>query len=237
MFRSRVQAPTLDDVDTLNLHGSSTNRKGQRVQRPRQQEVQISSDISRQYEHCTFEPQMKRKASKGRLLDFFNRTRSTKAAAVRADQGLEVNGLNQEGHSIPQSDTASSVHKIEDFAIDDMMPITESTKQQPLKATRSKSFKKSPATIKSIPWDPPPLFQAYPQSVKHGTALAPTMSADIILRHHAEKRCKLKKLSASARASGDDRFGELSHGDEPDELQEVELGQKIYVLATSGYIL
>ncbi|KAL8654047.1 MAG: hypothetical protein Q9210_001743 [Variospora velana] len=240
MFGSRLQAPTLDildDVDTPNLHGSSTDRKGQRVQRLRKQDVQFPSHISRQYEHCTFEPQVKRQASKGRLLGFFNRTRSTKAAAARAGQGIEVNGLDQEGHSIPPFDAASSVHKIEDFAIDDMMPITESTKQQPLKAKRSKSFKKSPATIKSIPWDPPPLFQAYPQSVKHGTALAPTMSADMILRHHAERKRKSRKLSASARASGVDRLGELSHGDEPDELQEVELGQKIYVLATSGYIL
>lgn len=205
---------------------------------PRPQDAQVPIDISLQHEPSTIDPSIKRQASKGRLLGLFNRARSTKAAVSRADQGLEVNTpFDQEAPSLPTLDTASSPQKINDFSIDEFIPITKPTKQQPLKTKRSKSFRKTPATTKPVPWDPPPLFQAYPQSVKHGTALAPIMSADMILRSHAERKRKQRKLSASARASGVDRTDEPSSGDEPDELQEVELRKKTYVLATSGYIL
>ncbi|KAJ5973095.1 Transcriptional coactivator/pterin dehydratase [Penicillium vulpinum] len=96
-------------------------------------------------------------------------------------------------------------------------------------------------------WKPPPLFQAYPQSTKHDCLPAPAISADYILRLHA----------TTARSSTDENPVNPSEQDEAADaarkkreqkhrkhlrtlsgtINKVEWTQKIYVLATTGYIL
>ncbi|KAJ6141776.1 hypothetical protein N7497_010875 [Penicillium chrysogenum] len=96
-------------------------------------------------------------------------------------------------------------------------------------------------------WKPPPLFQAYPQSTKHDCLLAPALSADSILRLHA----------TTARSSTDDSPANPLEQDEAADaarkkreqkqrkhlrtlsgtINKEDWTQKIYVLATTGYIL
>ncbi|KAJ5505137.1 Transcriptional coactivator/pterin dehydratase [Penicillium fimorum] len=96
-------------------------------------------------------------------------------------------------------------------------------------------------------WKPPPLFQAYPQSTKHDCLPSPALSADSILRLHA----------TTARSSTDDNPVNPLEQDEAADaarkkreqrqrkhlrtlsgtINKVEWTQKIYVLATTGYIL
>lgn len=250
MWSSRNQAPiqgTLShssDSENAPLHAISGTRNVKSVHRPRQHEAQALEEPTFQHEKHTEQPQVKRQASKGRLLGLFSRTKSTKSTkspSPGADQGSDGNDLlHQDRYALRKTSAISSTQSIGDLGRTDLVPSIEAPKQRPVKAKRSKSFKKDPSTTRSIPWDPPPLFQAYPQSIKHGTALAPMMSADVILRFHADRKRKQRKrdtVSVSAKANGIDDEDDILHGDEREEFQDMELALKIYVLVTSGYIL
>lgn len=113
---------------------------------------------------------------------------------------------------------------------------------------RSKSAKDSKIAAKPTPktspkasvFDPPPLFQSYPQSVKHARLSASTLSADAIIRMSNHKRnISLRDEIAQTTETGPDekktiikhnrrRSGSISKG---------EWTQKIFVLVTSGYLL
>lgn len=178
---------------------------------------------------------MKRQASRGRLLGIFSRAKSAKAPTSTVDRGFkESSALGQARGTSYNGQQSSSLDGLIDSAAIDSMSGAEPTKRASTKTKRSKSFKKEPSTAKSIPWDPPPLFQAYPQSVKHGSVLAPTVSADVIIRSHADRKRKQGKRGTTSDNAGEEGG---SRGDELDELQDMELTQKIFVLVTSGYIL
>ncbi|RJE17865.1 hypothetical protein PHISCL_09799 [Aspergillus sclerotialis] len=94
-------------------------------------------------------------------------------------------------------------------------------------------------------WKPPPLFQAYPQAIKHDCLAAPTLSSDSILRIHENSRGHLKNQQNQA---GNAELGDRSGRKKKDEkkkhirslsetIGKTEWTRKIYVLATSGYIL
>ncbi|KAI9934949.1 hypothetical protein ASPWEDRAFT_116943 [Aspergillus wentii DTO 134E9] len=104
-------------------------------------------------------------------------------------------------------------------------------------------------------WKPPPLFQAYPQSIKHGTLSAPALSADSILRIHATSsrgsssrdeemqihNSQVQNSNESADANAARKKKEDKEKKHLRSLSETigktDWTQKIYVLATSGYIL
>ncbi|KAF7943069.1 hypothetical protein EAE96_011013 [Botrytis aclada] len=98
----------------------------------------------------------------------------------------------------------------------------------------------SKPTPKTSVFDPPPLFQSYPQSVKHTRLSALTLSADAIIRMSNHKRnASLRDEIAQTTEIGPDgknitikhnrqRSGSISKG---------EWTQKIFVLVTSGYLL
>ncbi|KAL9004745.1 MAG: hypothetical protein Q9188_002452 [Gyalolechia gomerana] len=211
----------------------------QRAHRPRKSEPPAFDEAGQHHQVAIKEPQLKRHASKARLLGIFNRTRSTNLPTFAADQGLEG-----EFSTVQTRETSSTTietpppPEIADLVPTESIPPIEAGKQQPLKAQRTKSFKKRQSTTKLIPWDPPPLFQAYPQSVKHADVYAPNVPADTILRCNEKKRKQKKKdkISESGQTNGVD--GEvMSHDEDQDGLQDLELVRKIYVLVTSGYFL
>lgn len=183
---------------------------------------------------------MKRQASRGRLLGIFNRTRSTKPSTVTVDQGLERNvSADRESKTVPVTSESPPPKEIADLVPPEPIPAIEASKQQPLKAKRTKSFKQSQHTNKSISWDPPPLFQAYPQSVKHAEVHAPNLSADTILRCNEKKRKQKRreKTSESDQMNGAGG-GIASPGEEcQDGIHDLDIVRKIYVLVTSGYFL
>ncbi|KAB8303498.1 hypothetical protein EYC80_004911 [Monilinia laxa] len=117
---------------------------------------------------------------------------------------------------------------------------------------RSKSAKDSTPTskpeLKTSPkisvFDPPPLFKSYPQSVKHARLAAPTLSADTIIRisNHNRNNSLRDEIPQKADTGADQvkedkkiitkhkrqKSGSISKGD---------WTEKIFVLATSGYLL
>lgn len=98
----------------------------------------------------------------------------------------------------------------------------------------------------SAAWDPPPLFQAYPQAIKHAQLTSSTLSADSILRFSNHKRNLSSRDDTNVLATD---VSQNSGVKKPEKLRtkhrrrisassfKSDWTQKIYVLVTSGYLL
>ncbi|KAI9672521.1 MAG: hypothetical protein M1817_003287 [Caeruleum heppii] len=109
-----------------------------------------------------------------------------------------------------------------------------------------KSSKQSCSRWATI-WDPPPLFQAYPQSVKHAVLEASTVPADTILRSQNQKDEVAMRQNSMRSMVDISETGTEETKREPAKLKHkrrlsstttnMEWTSKIYVLITSGFIL
>lgn len=88
---------------------------------------------------------------------------------------------------------------------------------------------------------PPPLFQAYPQAVKHATLRIPTLSAEIILRLQHERDADTNQRSDSYTPSLDtgktQKEKKLKKSRTSNILSKSNWSDKVFVLVTSGYVL
>ena len=120
-------------------------------------------------------------------------------------------------------------------------------------AGQSLTHKKSASAIPPQPaaeglaaWNAPPLFQAYPQAIKHAHLPACTASAEMVLRLHNHKS---SGSLGSILNQGTPEMPEENTGEKADKpkrrhrrnasgsASEFKWTTKIFVLATSGYIL
>ncbi|KAL2016147.1 hypothetical protein VTK56DRAFT_4115 [Thermocarpiscus australiensis] len=97
-------------------------------------------------------------------------------------------------------------------------------------------------------WSPPPLFQAYPQAVKHAHLPACTASPDVILRMH-NHRSSGSLGSLLNQSSVTSEFSEEATGGSGEwtkrrhrkhasgSTSKFEWTSKVYILVTSGYLL
>ncbi|KAL8810275.1 MAG: hypothetical protein Q9223_007792 [Gallowayella weberi] len=239
-WRSQDEASSLQATPEPSQISLNT-RPSQRLQRPRHSEIQWRENLVAREEIPPEEPKAKLQASKGRLLTIFTRAKSTKGVKPVIEPGRQgENGLA--GRENPDSFIYIAHNSPDDINGTTIDPFLagEPTKQRPLKTKRSKSFKKDPTATKQIPWDPPPLFQAYPQSIKHITVSTPAMSADAILRYHSDKKRRTKRRDTAREARGSNgvtRKEDEEEGNGADGLQLGDWSQKIFVLVTSGYFL
>ncbi|GAE00125.1 peptidase family M20/M25/M40 protein [Paecilomyces variotii No. 5] len=100
-----------------------------------------------------------------------------------------------------------------------------------------------PATV----WVPPPLFQAYPQAVKHAVLMTPCLSADSILRISTSRRNSsvtedtYRNLHQNNQLADGERRKEdkdRKHSRKVSgSISKTEWRKKIFILVTSGYIL
>ncbi|KAI9824442.1 MAG: hypothetical protein M1832_001977 [Thelocarpon impressellum] len=112
---------------------------------------------------------------------------------------------------------------------------------------------KSPKTKTSKPlrpavWEPPPLFQAYPQAIKHAVLDASVLPAETILRIQANKRemgaredLMRGMLDLDAPAAGppskEERTKFKHRRKISGSVSKADWTKKIYVLVTMGYLL
>ena len=128
--------------------------------------------------------------------------------------------------------------------------VKHKTPSKPSPPKSSKSSTKSspkPPTRTSAAWDPPPLFQAYPQAIKHAQLSASTLSADSILRISNHKRNNsLRDEIAQTRAIDGQDEGAMKKTEKArakhrrqisGSISKADWTQKIFVLVTSGYLL
>lgn len=93
-------------------------------------------------------------------------------------------------------------------------------------------------------WDPPPLFKAYPQAVKHVSLLAPKVPSDTILRLHGRSSSSSTEDSLQdGESDGKDSNKKQKRKDRRESrrvsvsINKAEWSPKIFILVTSGYLL
>ncbi|KAL4956882.1 hypothetical protein BDW69DRAFT_61215 [Aspergillus filifer] len=119
---------------------------------------------------------------------------------------------------------------------------------------RAKTDSENPLPAEDVAWKPPPLFKAYPQGLKHTMLPAPVLSGDSIMRLHATFKARGANLQDDAKNASQPANDEPSEDTTArkkkldkenqkylralsDNIEKGEWTQKIYVVATAGYIL
>ena len=228
----------------------------QRLQRPRPVEQVIVARECQSMPPSGRAP-LGRRTSKGGIFGLFGRNKSQRSMKPPVTSSIVENGDEREKTKrIIAADEVVSEPEKADSAVERSLSInknhtipavartsTSTNKQRPAKgAVRSKSFKKESTT-----WDPPPLFQAYPQAVKHSSLSAPSMSADAILRHSRTQK-KHGADTSNMSPAGDEYDCDHQNTEKRsrsankrqkshDAIFNGSWVQKIYVLVTSGYML
>ncbi|KAL9622753.1 MAG: hypothetical protein Q9160_002871 [Pyrenula sp. 1 TL-2023] len=169
--------------------------------------------------------------SGGGILNFFKsskrKTTETLPSVLEREPSHDGQGQN---HAPKRANTFSA------------MPSPRLTHKDSRKSVRSRpSDSEKPVLRTSTTWDPPPLFQAYPQSIKHGRLQASNLSADhILLLNH--RRMSLEQgdiIAMEAQAAAYEPKGKNGkhRRSVSGSISRAEWTEKIYVLVTSGYLL
>lgn len=115
---------------------------------------------------------------------------------------------------------------------------------------RPMSMKPPPPENDAGHWEPPPLFQAFPQSVKHATVQACVFPPEVLMRTQSQRRQaelireridSARDLSVIEENSTETKKLEKSHkrliSNSVLNPPAPELVNKIYILVTSGYVM
>jgi hypothetical protein len=189
-------------------------------------------------------PKLERSASRMSLFSLFSKPKVERARG-HIEVGLAVPLVPQQipkaaPVSIPQSAARSNNSPP---AVQQVHPSRSNS------APRPTSMK--PTGAKKLPddWSPPPLFQAYPQSIKHATIQTSGSSPDVLLRTQSQR--KQHDLLRERMDSHRDLTTTLENSAEIKKLEKnhkrllstsmltlsTEMTSKIFVLVTSGYVL
>lgn len=199
---------------------------------------------------------VKRQSSKSSLRSLFSRDKSTRAATAPDSKLAEIEETQPtptQTLTVPSTPVSSGLLSPGTTASTPTLasPTTPRARATLKTARTPPSTPKQPAKPppkEQYGWKPPPLFQAYPQSIKHECLLAPAMSADSILRLHATTG-KSGAEDGRKGISGRDSMADASRKKKKESkerkhlrtlsgtINKVEWSKKIYVLATTGFIL
>ena len=120
------------------------------------------------------------------------------------------------------------------------MSLPSSRSKSPGKVTFKEPLPRDPAERRSGIFEPPPLFQAYPQSMKDGLLEVSDFSPQTVLHKTKGKKSKADTdgvgedaMSYRTKKSAKSSFRHVGNG----ASVNVELPRKIFVLVTSGYLL
>lgn len=244
-------------VSLPRIQTSFCDHSHQRLQRPRPVENIILEKTSDRDRSSEITPPVSRQ-SKGGLFVFFGRGRS--AAAQKGCQTRDVGGIEKE--SIVQQQPINHSKPSQEIQGDPLAnAICASRPGLNHSATslqhRGSKGKQKPQPDRQEPvaknlgaWDPPELFKAYPQAVRHVRLRAPILNAETILRHYeATKSLAVKENIAKTWSDQDVDVpdGQRSRTKHEEEKKakrssqnvwsNVSWTEKIYVLTTSGYLL
>ncbi|KAK2752174.1 hypothetical protein FQN55_008064 [Onygenales sp. PD_40] len=198
-------------------------------------------------------PSSKSQTTKSSLKSLFSRNKSSR----RSNHGQTLPVI-AESHKmsisiipdpVPSPTTASSTPVTPKFPI--MMPSPQLGKIDSNNSSNSSktALEKGQKVYRTITaWDPPPLFQAYPQAIKQATLPVPSRT-ESILRLSSHRRNHSAKDDGSDIDADDERASMSSSKKRKDEkdkkhsrkisssLGKAEWTQKIFILVASGFIL
>ncbi|KAJ6086259.1 hypothetical protein N7486_010540 [Penicillium sp. IBT 16267x] len=222
--------------------------KSQSRSRPRPSDYPTTNGSERS---VPLQSPVRRQSSKSSLRSLFSRDKSSRAAAAPDTKLTEI----EESQPPPVQPIQPIVPDPEALLCPDLTsprtaPTTPTTLTSPttpraratLKTARPRPAESNPPPSREqYGWKPPPLFQAYPQSTKHECLTAPAMSADAILRLHAttgksaleDARNQIGQEDAKKKEERERKHLRTLSG----TINKVEWTNKIYVLATTGFIL
>lgn len=191
---------------------------------------------------------LKRRTSRFGLSSLFNRSKSLGTGEVQEE--LEVQWEYDESAGTPMSADTAGLQKNNSQSLSPesqtlpeidppAAPLRNRTSKQPLQS--KSSFRREVTSKSSTAWDPPPLFQAYPQAVRHATLRAPTISVETILRLNAERNSssnqRVGSYTPDVNAMKSPKERRLKRPTALDVLSKGDWTVKTFVLVTSGYIL
>ncbi|KAJ2903475.1 hypothetical protein MKZ38_009874 [Zalerion maritima] len=118
---------------------------------------------------------------------------------------------------------------------------------------KEKAFNTTPPkapTAAAATWHPPPLFQAYPQAIRHAHLPAPALSADALIRQNARRGSDLHLLEdlnqttsaletdgQSSKAQNSEKSKKRHRRNTSTSTLKLDWTTKVFVLVTSGYLL
>lgn len=192
-------------------------------------------------------PKMKKRTSRFGLSSIFSRSKSYEVEvtherlATQLEDEEEVGSPIGNGTGVPYtigrmsfSQEISALPPVEG-------PSTPLRNRASKAALRSKSsFRKDGSSKGATAWSAPPLFQAYPQAVKHATLRVPTLSADAILKLNTAKHKGERQASDSyTPESNSANIQKEKKAKRPStsDSSKGEWTDKIFVFVTSGYFL
>ena len=193
-------------------------------------------------------PSLKRRTSRFGLSSLFSRSRSLVTEEVQEKLGVQLECDESTGAPISADTAGQRKTDLKPLppqlqALSESDPPTATLRNRASKAAlRPKPPPKMEGTSRgSAAWDPPPLFQAYPQAVRHATLRAPTLSTEAILRLNAERSSssnqRVELYSPEVNAMKFAKEKKLKRPTTLDMLSKGDWTDKTFVLVTSGYLL
>ncbi|KAK1065141.1 hypothetical protein LTR33_011896 [Friedmanniomyces endolithicus] len=183
------------------------------------------------------------------LFGLFSRPKVEKARGY-AEQGLTAPASLNLKHANASKMTFATRSEHEDV-VGELQPRTPSAFSFRIHLARpaSRATDRAPTPAfppgKGIPFEAPPLFQAYPQSIKQATLQVSTMTAETVLQKSKNRKAGGLSVEPPPRGSTDDRgsietrrtakttFRHVAHV----SIGHIELPKKILILVASGYLL
>lgn len=187
-------------------------------------------------------PKLARAPSKMSLFSLFSRPKVERARG-HTEVGLAI-------PMRPQTPPKSSVLPKTAPRQDSSLPAQHSLRSRSSLMFRPMSMRPPPPDDEPGNWEPPPLFQAFPQSVKHATVQACVFPPEVLMRTQSQRRQaelireridSARDLSVIEENSTETKKLEKSHkrliSNSVLNPPAPELVSKIYILVTSGYIM
>lgn len=234
--RGRLLAPIQTD---FSKGDASPAAQEQRNHRPRPHD----SNKKAAEEKVPLQPQsLKRQSSRASLRNIFCRKKSMR----KADSDAKL--------AIIEEDQTAAAQRKASVAVP--LPVDKNTTSTPnLLSSPATREAKTPSRLgRALPsatiWDPPPLFQAYPQAIKHAVLMTPCLSVDSILRINSSRRSSNTTEDTNRTLPPNSQLvdGDTSQKKKEEKekkhsrkvsgsISKTEWKMKIYILVTSGYIL
>ncbi|KAF2870820.1 hypothetical protein BDV95DRAFT_495523 [Massariosphaeria phaeospora] len=189
-------------------------------------------------------PKLERAPSKMSLFNLFSRPKVEKARG-HTEVGLALPMPPQPPPKLAPVSTPKS-----SLRLNPRPPVQQVQRSRSSQMLRPMSLKPPSARPQPESWAPPPLFQAYPQSIKYATVQACVFSPDALLRTQSQRRQydlvreridSHRDLSTTLEGVTESKKLERSHKrlTSSSILNSLipQLTNKIYVLVTSGHVL
>ena len=248
--RSSMALPTskLFQSSHSHIYTSSQKQKRPRHKESHNQETQekASRRASKQVPSNTDTgfSQLRRRTSRIGLFGLFIRNKAPEGSHL--ENGLNTPWEGDDGGKYEQRNGVPELSGAQIFAPDqDSQPAQP--QNIPLRCRASKralktkeSFTRELNIKKPTVWEPPPLFQAYPQAVKHATLEAPTLAPEVILRVKQERQSAYAKNTDAGEAFENpkkQKEKKLKKASASEIVSKRDWTEKVYVLVTEGYLL